>query len=188
MKRTIVKKMTLAASIAALYFVLCLVEGNLASGYMANVRLAEGFAVLAFFCPEVILGTTLGCFIYNLAFGFGIVDAAIGTVATFLGGTFILLIGKLFKKDYFKLPLFGIGLVLLNAILVPIVLIVSLPDELNWSMYWLEFGIVAGGEASAVYGVGIPLYYATKSWLPKLLGVNQDIEDDEDISSSKVTD
>ncbi len=174
MKRTIVKRMTFAASIAALYFVLCLVEGNLASGYMANVRLAEGFCILAFFVPEVILGTSIGCFIYNLAFGFGILDATMGTVATLLGTSFIFLIGKLFKKDYFRLPLYGIGLVLLNAILVPIVLILSLPDELNWGMYWIEFGIVAGGEAIAVYGVGIPLYYATKTWLPKLLGVNQD--------------
>ena len=55
-------------------------------------------------------------------------------------------------------------------------------------MYWLEFGIVAGGEATAVYGVGIPLYYATKTWLPKLLGVNQDVEGDEDVSSPTVTD
>lgn len=174
MKRTVVKRMTFAASIAALYFVLCLVEGNLASGYMANVRLSEGFCILALFVPEVILGTSIGCFIYNLTFGLGILDAVIGTTATLLGTSFIFLIGKLFKKDYFRLPLYGIGLVLLNAILVPIVLIISTPDQLTWASYWVEFGIVCGGEAIAVYGVGIPLYYATKAWLPKLLGVNED--------------
>ena len=85
----------------------------------------------------------------------------IGTTATLLGGLYIVLIGKLFKKDAIRLPLFGLALVLLNAILVPIVLIISV-DTISWANYWAEFGIVAGGEALAVYVVGIPLYFALK--------------------------
>lgn len=165
MKNKTVKRITFSAIIAALYFALCAIEGPLASGFMANVRLAEGFLVLALFCPEVVFGCSIGCFFYNLFFGFGIYDALIGTSATLLGGLFIVLVSKLFKKDYVKLPLFGLALVLLNAILVPVVLIISLPGDLNWGMYWLEFGIVAGGEALAVYAVGVPLYFALKKFM-----------------------
>lgn len=180
----IVKRMTLSAIIGALYFSLCLAEGPLASGFMANVRLAEGFLVLAIFCPEIVLGCSIGCFFYNFFFGFGIYDALIGTTATLLGGLFIVLIGKLFKKEYFRLPLFGLMLVVLNAILVPIVLIISL-DDLNWSMYWIEFGIVAGGEALAVYGVGIPLYYALKRFMETFFVEAKNVKEDEEVEANE---
>ena len=58
-----VKKMTFSAVIAALYYVLCLIEGPLASGFMMNVRIAEGLLVLALLCPEVVLGCSVGCFL-----------------------------------------------------------------------------------------------------------------------------
>ncbi len=163
-----VKKITFSAIVAALYFVLCVIEGNLASGFMVNIRLAEGLLILAFFIPEVVVGCTLGCFLFNLLFGFGIYDALIGTTATLIGGALIILIGKLTKKNAVRLPTFGIGLVILNAFLVPIVLIISIP-ELAWDAYWTEVGIVALGEAIAVYAVGIPLYFALKKPIGYLL-------------------
>ena len=49
----------------------------------------------------------------------------------------------------------------MNAALVPIVLIISVP-ELSWAMYWTEFGIVALGETIAIYSIGIPLYLISK--------------------------
>ena len=164
-----VRRITFASVIAALYFVLCVIEGNLASGFMVNVRLAEGLLVLAFFCPEVVLGCSIGCFMFNLFFGFGIYDALIGTTATLVGGAFVLLIGKLIKKDLFRMITFGLGLVILNAILVPIVLIISVPD-LNFGAYWATFGVVALGETIAVYGIGIPLYLFLKKHIIRLLG------------------
>lgn len=170
MKRNLIRRMTFAATLAALYFILCVVEGPLASGFMVNVRLAEGLTVFAFFAPEVIVGASIGCFIYNFFFGFGLIDALIGTSATLIGTVYIYLLGRFIKKDYLRMPLFGLMLVILNAILVPVVLIISLPDDLSWAMYWGEFAIVGLGEALAVYLIGIPLYFACKKWLPKLLG------------------
>lgn len=161
MKNKMLKKMTFASMISAVYFVLCLIEGYIASGPVANIRFAEGLIIMALFVPETILGAALGCFLYNLFFGFGIIDALIGTVATILGGLFVLLINKIIKKEKIKLVLFGLGLVIFNAILVPIVLILNIPD-LNWSVYWYEFMVVGIGELIAVYSVGIPLYFATR--------------------------
>ena len=66
MKNTIVKKLSLIAIIAALYYVICLIEGPIASGFMVNVRLAEGLLVLALFVPEVVFGCAIGCFFFNL--------------------------------------------------------------------------------------------------------------------------
>ena len=161
MKNKMLKKMTFASMISAVYFVLCLIEGYIASGPVANIRFAEGLIIMALFVPETILGAALGCFLYNLFFGFGIIDALIGTIATIFGGLFVLLINKVIKKEKFKLVLFGLGLVIFNAILVPIVLILNIPD-LNWGVYWYEFMIVGIGELIAVYSLGIPLYFASR--------------------------
>ena len=161
MKNKMIKKMTFASMISAIYFVLCLIEGQIASGPVANIRFAEGLMIFALFVPETVIGLALGCFAYNMFFGFGIIDGIIGTLATVLGGLFVLLIKKLIKKEKVQLGIFGLGLVLFNAALVPIVLILNIPD-LNWSVYWYEFMIVGIGEIIAVYSVGIPLYFATK--------------------------
>lgn len=161
MKNKMLKKITFASMISAVYFVLCLIEGYIASGPVANIRFAEGLIIMALFVPETILGAALGCFLYNLFFGFGIIDALIGTIATIFGGLFVLLINKVIKKEKFKLVLFGLGLVIFNAILVPIVLILNIPD-LNWGVYWYEFMIVGIGELIAVYSLGIPLYFASR--------------------------
>lgn len=163
MKNNLIRKMTFAAMITAVYFVLCVVEGYMASGPVANIRFAEGLLIFALFIPETVIGVTIGCFFYNLFFGFGIFDALIGGTATILGGLFVLLIKKIIKKESIRLTLFGLGAGLFNAILVPIVLIVSIPD-LNWSMYLYEFMIVGVGEIIAVYGVGIPLYFASRKF------------------------
>ena len=72
MKNKMLKKMTFASMISAVYFVLCLIEGYIASGPVANIRFAEGLIVMALFVPETIFGAALGCFLYNLFFGFGI--------------------------------------------------------------------------------------------------------------------
>jgi len=161
MKNKMIKRMTFASMIAAVYFVLCLIEGYLASGPAANIRFAEGLIVFAFFVPETIFGLALGCFMNNLFFGFGIIDALVGTLATILGGMFVLLIKKYIKNEKVRLSTFGIGLGLTNAILVPIVLILNIPD-LNWGIYWYEFMIVGIGELIAVYSIGIPLYVASR--------------------------
>ena len=161
MKNKMLKKITFASMISAVYFVLCLIEGYIASGPVANIRFAEGLIIMALFVPETILGAALGCFLYNLFFGFGIIDALIGTIATIFGGLFVLLTNKVIKKEKFKLVLFGLGLVIFNAILVPIVLILNIPD-LNWGVYWYEFMIVGIGELIAVYSLGIPLYFASR--------------------------
>ena len=161
MKNKMIKKMTFASMISAVYFVLCLIEGYIASGPVANIRFAEGLIVFAFFVPETIFGLALGCFMYNLFFGFGIIDALIGTLATTLGGLCVLLIKKYIKNEKIRLSTFGIGLILTNAILVPFILILNIPD-LNWDVYWYEFMIVGVGELIAVYSVGIPLYIASR--------------------------
>lgn len=161
MKNKMLKKITFASMISAVYFVLCLIEGYIASGPVANIRFAEGLIIMALFVPETILGAAIGCFLYNLFFGFGIIDALIGTIATIFGGLFVLLINKVIKKEKFKLVLFGLVLVIFNAILVPIVLILNIPD-LNWGVYWYEFMIVGIGELIAVYSLGIPLYFASR--------------------------
>ena len=68
MKSKNIRKITFASMITAVYFVLCVFEGNLASGFLVNVRFAEGLLVFALFIPETIIGASIGCFLYNLLF------------------------------------------------------------------------------------------------------------------------
>ena len=76
----------LNALIAALYAGLSIFLAPLSFGAL-QFRLAEAITLLPFYIPVIIPGLTIGCFISNLFGGFGIIDAIIGSLATFIAAT-----------------------------------------------------------------------------------------------------
>lgn len=89
------KTLTRIAMIAAIYTVLCLMPGLSAIAYgPVQVRVAEALTLLPVLWKPSIAGITLGCFLSNLIGAMtgvnptGFVDAAAGTLATFLAGYF----------------------------------------------------------------------------------------------------
>ena len=78
-----VRSLCLMAAIAAVYAVLTLSLPVLSYGPV-QLRLAEALTVLAFLCPEAIVGLTLGCFLSNLLGSPYVLDWVFGTLATLI--------------------------------------------------------------------------------------------------------
>lgn len=81
--RGFARSLCLSAVIAAVYAVLTLSLPVLAYGPV-QLRLAEALTVLAWFCPEAVVGLTVGCFISNLLGSPYVLDWVFGTLATLL--------------------------------------------------------------------------------------------------------
>ena len=78
-----VRSLCLMAAIAAIYAALTLSLPVLSYGPV-QLRLAEALTVLAFLCPEAIVGLTLGCFLSNLLGSPYVLDWVFGTLATLI--------------------------------------------------------------------------------------------------------
>ncbi len=78
-----IKRITRAASVAALYTVLSLVSNvlGLASGAI-QLRLSEALCLLPIIFPESIWGLFVGCFISNILTGCVLWDIIFGSLAT----------------------------------------------------------------------------------------------------------
>lgn len=157
-----VKKLTLSAMIAAIYFVFCFIEQGFASGAI-QCRLSEALCLLPLFFPEAILGITIGCLIFNITTGIAY-DMIFGTLATLLGGIITYFIGRVIKNTPLRIILGGLSPVLLNAIIIPFVIIYGYesPDA-----YWYLFLTVSIGEALAVYVAGTIIYFPMQKLLQK---------------------
>lgn len=169
---TKVKKLTFSAMIAAIYFVCCFFEQEFASGAV-QCRISEGFTLLPLFFPEAILGVTLGCLIFNATTGIWW-DMVFGTLATLIGCVITWLIGKKVRNDWLRILLGGIPPVVLNALIVPVVLIngYGLSDA-----YWYLGATVGAGELIAVYAVGILVYFPLKAMFEKYHFIDREADE-----------
>lgn len=151
------KKITFSATISAIYFLLCFVEQEFASGAI-QCRLAEALCLLPLFLPESILGITIGCFLFNLTSGV-IYDIIFGTLITFIACIMTFLIGKIIKIDFLRIILGSLPHILLNGFLIPLILIYGLSSN---ESYWFLFLTISIGETIAVLIFGSILYYPLK--------------------------
>lgn len=162
MKNNKVKRLTLSAMIAAIYFICSFFEQSFAYGAI-QCRLSEGLTLLPLFFPEAIIGITIGCLIFNATTGI-VWDMIFGTIATLLAGLLTYLIGKIIKKDSLKIILGGLPPIILNAFIIPLILINGY--QLTDGYYYLV-GTIGFGELIAVYGFGTIIYFPLKKLLVK---------------------
>lgn len=155
--KTRVRQMTFSAMIAAVYYVFCFLEQDFASGAI-QCRLSEGLTILPLFFPEAIVGVTIGCLLWNLTHGV-LYDILFGTLATIVAGIFTWGIGKLIRRDWLRLLLGGIPPVVMNAVIIPFVIIFGYGDTATYSYLFLTVG---AGEMIAVYLVGCLIYFPLK--------------------------
>ena len=155
MRKNAVKKLTLGAIIAALYTALTLIVAPLSFGPI-QLRLSEALTVLPAICPIATAGLTLGCLISNVL-GFalganplGLVDAAVGTAATFLAAVSTAYIGKRCKGKalYLLAPL---PPVIFNAVFVGLELCVLVLGDTSLPTLVATSAYVGIGEAIACY-------------------------------------
>jgi len=155
MKKNAVKNLTLGAIIAALYTALTLMVAPLSFGPV-QLRLSEALTVLPAICPPATVGLTLGCLISNLL-GFalganplGVIDALVGTAATFLAAITTAYIGKKFKGRalYALAPL---PPVVFNAVFVGLELCIVVLGDTSLPTLIATCAYVGIGEAIACY-------------------------------------
>ena len=148
-----ISKMTFTAIIAAIYFIFCFIEQSFASGSI-QCRLSEALTILPLIFPEAIIGVTVGCLIFNVTQGI-VFDVILGTLATFLSAVLTYFVGKYIKNTALKIIVGGLFPVIINALIIPVVLILGYDVS---ELYWLLALKVGIGQAIAVYGVGTFVY------------------------------
>ena len=155
------KRLCRAGIIAALYVALTYSFGAIAYNGFLQIRPAEALCILPLFFPEAVPALYIGCMLSNLGSPFLVYDVFIGSLATLFAALGTYLVGRFFKKHALKLFLGGLFPVLLNAFVIPVV-IVFLCGDLSYgtkaATYWTFVGSLAATEAVWVYALGAPLY------------------------------
>ena len=161
--KTRVKQMTYSAMIAAIYFILCFFQQDFASGAI-QCRLSEGLTLLPLFFPEAILGVTIGCLIWNIMHGV-LYDVIFGTLATLIACILTYLIGKLVKNDFLRILLGGIPPIIINALVIPLVILFGYGETMSYGYLFLTIGL---GQLIAVCVVGTIIYFPLKEIFKKI--------------------
>ena len=143
-----IRRLTVAAMIAAVYLVLTMIF-YVTSFQPLQSRLAEALTVLPYFTPVAIPGLFVGCILANILGGNGIWDVVVGSLASLLAAylTYKLTYKKPKRKWLAPLPA-----VLVNAVAVGIMLSVLYDMPLFATM--LSVGV---GQVLSCYILGIPL-------------------------------
>ena len=156
MKRFTTKMLCRAGIVAALYVVLTWPLGSLAFGYMGfQIRPAEALTMLPLYYAESIPALYVGCLLANLITG-NVWDIGLGSLCSLVAAALTWLTGKFIRNTPAKLIAGGIFPVLINAFVIPLVLILG---GSAYAGYWFMFASLALTQAVWVYGLGIPLYF-----------------------------
>ena len=161
------KRLCRAGVIAALYVALTYVFAPFAFGAF-QIRLAEALCILPLFFPEAIPALCVGCMLSNLASPYLFYDVFVGSLVTLIAAFGSYLVGRFFKKDVWKVLLGGLFPVLLNAIFIPLIIVLLIGDLGGMgtavNAYFFFFGSFLLTESVWIYGLGTPLFFALKKW------------------------
>ncbi len=158
MKKTFTKRLCRVGVIAALYAVLTYIFMPFAFGPI-QIRPAEALCILPLFFPEAVPALFIGCALSNIASPYAIYDILFGSLATLLAATGTYFMGKLCKKDWLKILLGGLFPVLINALVLPLVIVLfSLGERGGVVAYFTAAFWLFLTQSVWVYALGTPLY------------------------------
>lgn len=161
--------MVRAALIAALYVTISLIWSPFSFGPV-QLRISEALTLLPVFCPEAVVGVTIGCFLSNLLFSTPL-DAVIGTAATLLAA---LATRRLRRVRIVRLAIpSAIPPIVINALVIGILLTLQLlaPPHTLSAYLWNIFTVGAGQVGSClVLGVFLVWIIEKSPPLLRLLG------------------
>lgn len=159
------KRLCRAAIIAALYVALSAVFTPFAFGPF-QLRPAEALCILPLFFPESIPALFIGCALFNFSSPYAFYDVLIGGATTLLSAFATYLVGSFIQKDLPKLLLGGLFPILLNALIIPIVIVFLCGGAEGYASagiaYITNAGMILLTQTVWIYGLGIPLYYLIK--------------------------
>ncbi|MCL2177024.1 MAG: QueT transporter family protein [Firmicutes bacterium] len=172
-------KITRAALIAALYVAILWAIPFWAFGPI-QFRPSEALTLLPLLFAEAIPGLFIGVVIANLFSPYGFIDMGLGGSATLMAAVLTRLVIKLPKKDHlykiayryfnkgikaekriykYKIALGMIPPIVINALLVPVIIIIGAPD-LEWGAYFTFVASVGLTQLLTITFLGIPLLLA----------------------------
>ena len=153
------KKLCRAGVIAALYVALTYVFMPFAYGPL-QIRPAEALCILPLFFPEAVPALYVACMLANIPSG--PIDVFLGSFATLLAALGTYSIGRFFKNKWLKLILGGIFPVVLNALIIPLIIVFIYKDFSGYSnaslAYFTYVFSIGFTQLVWVYGLGAPLY------------------------------
>lgn len=150
------KKLVRAGIIAALYTAVTYALAPYAYGPL-QIRPAEALCILPLFYVEAIPGLFVGCALANLFSQYGVYDIVFGSLTTLIAASLTFLMGRIFKENLLGALIGGIFPVVLNAIGIPLIIVLT---GAGWEVYFVMFGEFMLTQTVWVYGLGIPLYFA----------------------------
>lgn len=160
-------RITQAATIAALYFIINFLQNLLLPGSTSlaiQFRIAEALCVFALFTPAAIPGLGIGCLLFNLMSAGSLpLDFLVGTIATLLSALFMY---RLRQVKLGKYPLLSLLMpVAFNGLIVGWELTVYLGSPLLLNMFY-----VAVGEAAVMLVLGSALCFVLERHAGQFFG------------------
>lgn len=153
------KRLCRAGVIAALYAACCYVFAPLSFGFI-QIRPSEALCLLPLFYAEAVPALFLGCALANLTSPFFLYDVLLGSTVTLLAALATYFLGKTVRKTGWKIALGGLFPVLLNAFLIPVILVFLCGQvgENGATVAYFSGALSIGiSEALCVYAIGTPL-------------------------------
>ena len=115
MKNTLARRLAFSGIIGALYAALSIFGSVFGLTYgPIQLRFSEALTVLPFLFPETVAGLFIGCFVANLLSPYGVIDMAVGSLATLLAA---FLTSRCRHRALAPLPPVLINAVLIGALL-----------------------------------------------------------------------
>lgn len=159
------KRLCRAGVISALYVVLTYAFSTFAFGPF-QVRPAEALSILPLFFAEAVPALFIGCMLSNLLSAYTVYDIIFGSLASLLAGLCTYFVGKYFKRDGARIVLGGLFPVIINALVIPLIIVFLCGDTGGyggvWTAYFTMVAIFLGTQTVWVYGLGTPLYFSVK--------------------------
>lgn len=158
MKNTGIRYISVAAVVAALYAALTFAFWQFSS-MAIQVRVSEALCVLTAFTGAAVPGLFLGCLLANLLSG-TVLDVIAGSLSTLLAAFIGRLLFKKVKTRALKLILLPLPTVLINALVVPVILIYGYGVQASGALFGYPVLCLSVllGQTIACYGLGIPLF------------------------------
>ncbi len=169
-KTSMTKRLCRAGVIAALYVALTYAFMPFAFGPF-QVRPAEALCILPLFFPEAVPALFIGCMLSNIASPYAVYDMTIGAAASLVAALATFAVGKIFKKDWAKITLGGLFPVLVNAFVIPLVIVFLCGGGEGYTSVRVAYFTYVGSflltQSVWVYALGTPLYFGVKRVLKR---------------------
>ena len=165
LKQTVsTRRLCRAGLIAGLYTALTYAFLPFAFGPF-QIRPAEALCLLPLFFPESVVALFIGCALANIASPM-LYDLVFGSLTTLVAGVCTFFVGKLLKTDTAKIAVGGIFPVLLNAIVIPFMLVFFYDGGVGANGFFVAyipyFLSILLTQAVWVYALGAPMYFSVQ--------------------------